>query len=235
MAETMTAEQVRKDHERRLGPTLGGLYGALSPQVAFLRLKWEQYRILFARSPARVELLNSVASGFFWVLQRVLWGDVLMHIARLTDPPSTGPKNNPRENLTLLRLPEALKASGLSVGSELSAEIETLVKQAEADTKFARDWRNRWLAHTDLDLALERKAKPLEPIAIHKVERALDAVGAVLKTISLRLLGEESRFECANAKGDAEHLVFYLKSAIDAEARDKEEILQRPAARKDKK
>jgi AbiU2 len=142
MAESKTAQQVRDEHLRTLGPTLGPLYYALYNEVTWLHAKWNQYRILFAESPERVELLNRVAGFFFRTIQTVLWEDVLMHIARLTDQP----KSKGKDNLTLLRLSAAVEVP------ELSVEIESLVEQAKKAAGFARNWRNRRLAHTDLSL-----------------------------------------------------------------------------------
>ena len=148
MAEYKTAEQVRDEHLRVLGPTLGPLYYALDYEVTCLHAKWNQYRVLFAESPERVELLNRVAGFFFFVIEDVLWKDVVLHIARLTDWPQSGRKN---ENLTLLRLSAAVRPRA----PELSREIKNLVKQAKTDAKSAREWRNRHLAHSDLKLAVD--------------------------------------------------------------------------------
>lgn len=64
MAENKTADQVRDEHLRTLGPPLGPLYDALYNEVVWLHAKWNQYRILYAESPKRLELLNRTA-GFF--------------------------------------------------------------------------------------------------------------------------------------------------------------------------
>lgn len=100
MAENKTAEQVRNEHLQVLGPTLGPLYHALYNEVTWLHAKWKQYRLLFAESQERVDLLNDVAGFFFLLIQDVLWEDIILHIARLTDPPQSVGK----DNLTLLRL-----------------------------------------------------------------------------------------------------------------------------------
>ncbi len=78
MTQHKTADQVRDEHLRTLGPTVGPLYDALYNEVTWLHAKWNQYRILFAESPERVELLNRVAGFFFRTIQNVIWEDVLM-------------------------------------------------------------------------------------------------------------------------------------------------------------
>lgn len=96
-----------------------------------------------------------------------------MHIARLTDRPRSAGK----DNLTLLRLFEAVDESALSV------ELEILVEEAEKSALFARDWRNRRLAHTDFKLALEDRAEPLRGVSRHDVEQTLGAIALVLNKI----------------------------------------------------
>ena len=168
MAQSKTAQQVRDEHLSVLGQDLGSLYHALYNEVTWLHAKWNQYRILFAESPARIELLNDVAGFFFRVIQDVLWEDIVLHLARLTDPPQSVGK----DNLTLLRLAEAVKEPALSL------EVKNLAEQAKAAADFARVWRNRHLAHRDLALAVDDRATPLPGISREKIDRALAGAGA---------------------------------------------------------
>jgi hypothetical protein len=211
MAKKETARQDRDNYLRVLGPSLGPLYYALYNEVTWLHAKWGQYRILFAQSQERVELLNRIAGFFFSVIQRALWEDVVLHIARLTDPPQSVGK----ENLTLLRLAAALQIPALA------AEIENLVGQAQADAKFTRAWRNRNLAHLDLDLAMDR-ATPLPGISRQNIEHALNAIRAVLNRIEGHFFDREVAFALFIAHDDAENLVYYLESAVDTEDREAE-------------
>jgi len=215
MAESKTAKEVRNEHLRTLGPTLGPLYDALYNEVVWLHAKWNQYRILYAESPERVELLNRTAGFLFRMIQNVLWEDVLMHIARLTDPPKSAGK----DNLSLRRLPKALDELALS------AEVATLVEEAEKAALFARGWRNRRLAHMDLKLALEDRAEPLPRVSRHNVEQTLGAMAAILNRIWVHFTHGEIAFGLFIAHDDGESLVYYLESAIDAEDREREKFL----------
>lgn len=49
----------------------------LSKDVVWLHGKREQFRMLYAENPKRVELLNRTAGFFFGMSQRMLWEDVL--------------------------------------------------------------------------------------------------------------------------------------------------------------
>ena len=81
-----TSEDVEKAHLEAFGPNMGPLYHALEDEVTWLHAKWLEYRKLFAKSKESVDFLNETARFFFRVVQDVLWDDVLLHIARLTDP-----------------------------------------------------------------------------------------------------------------------------------------------------
>jgi hypothetical protein len=128
MAEHKTREQVRYEHREVMGSILGPLYHALYEEVTWLHAKWQQYRALFAESPERIDLLNKVAGFFFQVIQDVLWEDVVLHIARLTDPARSAGK----DNLTLLRLEGAISDRALS------AEVAVVVEQGERDSLLRR-------------------------------------------------------------------------------------------------
>lgn len=215
MAETKTADQVRDEHLQVLGPTLGPLYHALYNEVTWLHAKWKQYRILFAESPERIELLNSVAGFFFRVIQDVLWQDVVLHLARLTDPPQSMGK----DNLTLLRLPGAVQQPALS------RELAILVEEARKDAEFARQRRHRHLAHRDLALAIDERAAPLPGVSRENMERALAAVRAVLNRIERHYWKSEVAFTHFLAPDDAEALVYHLGVAVDTENRERQRWL----------
>jgi hypothetical protein len=85
-----TSDEAKIERIAKMGEELGELYDALWQQVAWLYQKWGEYVVLFGTKPSRVELLNLAAPKFFRIVQDTLWKDVLLHIARLTDPESLG-------------------------------------------------------------------------------------------------------------------------------------------------
>ena len=50
------------------------------------------------------------------------------------------------------------------------------IADALVATEFCRDWRNRHIAHRDLQLALKQGAEPLKPASRSKVREALEAL-----------------------------------------------------------
>ena len=209
-----TAEEVEKNHLAGLGPELGPVYHALYNQVVWLHVKWKQYVQLFGTSPERIDLLNQSASYFFRVIELTLWQDTLLHLARLTDPPQTRRK----DNLTIRRLPDLVGADTLKV------DLQKLIDAAGAATDFARDWRNRHIAHRDLKLALQDGAQPLAPASREKVNKAIAAISRVLQHLYLAYFDSEIRFDLVFTFADAESLLYTIRDGLDAEKqrRDRE-------------
>lgn len=213
MATNKTADEVRAEQLAILGADLGTFYGALQYEVTWCHAKWQQYRILFAHTDQRVDLLNEAAGFFFKVVQDVMWEDVLLHVARLTDPPKSAGK----ANLTIHRLPD------LVTDSVLASEVRALAESASLKCAFAREWRHRHLAHRDLDLALDRvHALPLPPVSRLAVTEALGSISSALNRVESHYFDSHVAFEHFVAHDDANALVYYLAKAVRSEERQRE-------------
>ncbi|WP_439374819.1 hypothetical protein [Bradyrhizobium sp. DASA03120] len=172
-----SAAEAKRECIAEMGVPLGTQYAELWQEIAHLHLTWLEYVELFGKKKSRIDLLNSAAPSFFRMIQDRLREAVFLHIARLTDPPiSLGRKD--KSNLTLLNLP------GLMDDPELKHEVDKRCGTALAGAAFARDWRNRHIAHRDLDLALGGNAKPLPDVQIREVSDALNSFEAVLNAIA---------------------------------------------------
>jgi hypothetical protein len=215
MGARRSAEEVEQERLNVLGPDLGPIYYALYEEVTWLHAKWKQYRQLYA-TPETVDLLNRIAGFFFRVVQDVLWEDIVLHVARLSDPP----KSMGKANLTLRRLPEVIQLQ------ELAAEVKNLVEEVQRESAFAREWRNRRLAHRDLSLALDFEAEPLQGVSRDQMERALSAIRAVLNKVQGRFWKSEVAFQHFLAHDDAAALTYYLGVAAKAEDRSRERLSQ---------
>ncbi len=209
MSREPTSAQEQEEYSKVFGPKLGPICYALRDEVTWLHSKWRQYRILFAHSPERIELLNGVAGLFFGMTQRVMWDDVLLHVARLTDPPQSVGK----DNLTLRRLPEEIE------DCDLRETVDVLIDAMMEKVEFARQLRMRRLAHIDLALALEKPAKPLPESSRQDVESALAAIRGVLNEIDGHYRNAEVGYDHVLTIDDAEALAYHLQVAVDAEER----------------
>lgn len=206
-----TAEEVRLEYIQAMGPTLGNVFGALSDDVIWLHLTWKQFRLLYGTTPTTIDLLNRTAPVFFRIVQDTLWEDTLIHLCRLTDPPVMRGK----ENLSLGTLVPEI------VDSALRGNVEDLVAVAATKTEFARDWRNRHIAHRDRALAQDRAPSPLAPASRQDVENALTSIREVMKTVLRHYTRSDIAYDIWFGMGGAEDLVNYLGAAVAEEDRER--------------
>jgi len=211
-----TAEQAREQNRIAMGPQLGELYSALWQQLVSLHRTWGEHVALFGTKPERLELLNQAGPSFFRTVQDCLWRDVLIRLALITDPPQSMGK----DNLTIKRLPPLMTAP------IKRSELEARVLLAVESTEFARDWRNRHIAHHDLLLCLDRPTEPLAVASRNHVDSALAAVGEVLNFLSQHYLESTTMFEFAAepAAGGATSMLSYLRAGIEGECARRERV-----------
>ena len=209
MARYLSPEDVESEYLGALGPELGRIFHALHNELSWLHLKWEQYTELYGTKPERLDLLNEAAPVFFRVVQDALWEDTLMHLSRLTDPAQSPGKGN-RRNLTINALP------ALVSDPALKAAIEERARSATEAAAFARDWRNRQLAHRDLALALREPVAPLAPASRLAVKQALEALRETLNEINTHFRGTTVVYEYSGHSGGAQSVLRKLKTGIAA-------------------
>lgn len=214
MSSDRTAEEVQRSHIEAMGVELGSVYHALWNELVWLHRKWDEYVKLFGTKPSRIDLMNKVAPSFFRVVQDSLWEDTLLHVARLTDSPSTSGKNN----LSIRQLPQLID------DKNLQDEVTTLVEAAVKKAEFCRDWRNRRIAHKDLALALNRGAEPLQPASRANVKDVLTSMADVLNAVSAHYLDSTTWFEGISTLGGAIALLYALDDSVRFHAERRERI-----------
>lgn len=213
---TLTAEESRNHHAQKMGEALGTQFSALWQEVAYLHMKWEEFVELFGSKETRIELLNQTAPTFFRVVQDVLWEETLLHIARLTDPP----KRANKAVLTIKNLPKLVNDPATK------NTVTALVKTAENKTEFCRDWRNRHIAHRNLNLALNKPARPLKDASKKQVDEALDSIVDVLNALSRHYTDSDLRFRMGSRAGGAVSLLYVLDDGLRAAATREERLRQ---------
>lgn len=172
-----TCEEVRNGYIQSMGAELGTKFFELYRKLVELHVIWQQYRQLFGTDDETIRLLNRTAGLFFKIVQDELWDSVLLGVSRMTDPPATG-RN---KNLTVLSLPPLIENNVLK--SELTKLCETALTKA----KFAREHRNKRIAHQDHDYLTDRSSNPLNGVSRALVEDMLDALRSVLNRLDLHL------------------------------------------------
>ena len=207
MATHRTAEEVKQHHVEQMGEDLGSLFHVLWNEVAWLYGKWGEYVELFGTKPSRIDLMNKAAPRFFKVVQNSLWEDTLLHVARLTDPPKSAGKHN----LTIQRLPS------LVAGEKVEASVIKLTEIAIEKADFCRDWRNRHIAHRDLQLAMDEGVEPLKPASRAKVKDALEGIAGVLNAVSQHYMDSTIMFEGIPSSRGVVSLLYVLDDGLQAE------------------
>ncbi len=187
-----------------MGAALGAVYDALWQEMTGLCWNWSEYEELYGTKKSRIDLLNKAAAHYFGAMQAMGWEHTLLHLARLTDPPRSAGK----ENLTINRLPSLLQSD------DVRAKIELLISDAIEKTKFARDWRNRRLAHTDLGLAIDDSANPLTEGGRQSVNESLRAITFVLNFVATQYELPETHFDGASPPEGAIKLLSVLADGV---------------------
>lgn len=201
MSDNLTPEEVKAKHLEGMPETLGKLYHELTEQTAWLHIKWNDFKRLFATDQETVDLLNEAAPAFAHNLQRMMWEDVLLHLCRITD----------RSNRTL-----RIQRLAASISDpELKSQVQQKVKEAEKRAEFARDWRNRKLAHQEMPPLGGQKAKSLAKATRKMAESALASIGDALNLVEWHFFGGTVCYQMAiGPLGGVESLLARLKDGV---------------------
>ncbi len=199
-------DTLRARHVDAMGRELGSTYHSLASDLSWLYVRWNIHRQLFGHSRERHETLSRTAPRLFYVLQRLLWEDILLGIARMTD----SPKSAGRSNLSVRALPAMIDEDSLR------AELEAAVLRAVNDSDFARHWRHRLIAHRDLEIALGAEAEPLPTADVRAAETALRALCDVLNLLSVSYAQPPIAYELVDfGDGGVDDLIDYLNKGLD--------------------
>jgi hypothetical protein len=202
-----TPEETKLNYQHHLGDEAGATYYEIVGQVLLLHSKWGDYRALYAKEN-RVDLLNEAAPEFFGRLQDTLLTDVLLHIARHTDPEKSAGK----ANLSIAAMVARLRDKAHS------ASLEQALSDMDEKATAARDWRNRRIAHNDYKLALDHpSAQPLQTTSRDKIKEAIEAITAVVNAVSIHYMDSTMFFEFDDAP--ATDLIYMLHDGVQAHKR----------------
>ncbi len=199
-------DEILQEYQIRLGCEFGLFYFRLRNQTIHVHAKWHEYTNLYGYSPERIEILNNCAPYFFALLDSIFWSDILLHLSRLTDPPGKGSKSN----FTIRRLPAFIQAR------DLECKVTPMVHEAVHSVDTAREWRNRHLAHLDLDLTLgTARAAPLPDLSRKTIEDALSALRKPLDAVELYYFDRTVTLQYLVTDSGSDALVTLLQTALD--------------------
>lgn len=133
-------EEASQNYIATLGREFGEFFFHLDQSVVGLVSIWDVYRALFGTNKERVDLLNSASGYVTRTFQDSLHERIILGICQVSDPPGSGT----RKNVTVHGLSTYLS------DARHRAEIEILLLEVETKTFFARELRNKLIAHSDL-------------------------------------------------------------------------------------
>lgn len=208
MSKPSPADQRLSAKQAVMPAKLAELHFHLEDELLFLNFLWEELAELFDTNDRRIDVINATAPTFFVYFNDLAWHETMLRLCVITDPTQSVGKNN----LTLKRLPAAIP------DATLKARIEKEVQKAYESTKFARDWRNRGLAHLSLDLVQNPQAKPLAKADHKAVREALEALAVPLNSISAHYQHTHVDFAGGSRPfGGAKGLIYFLSSGLEAD------------------
>lgn len=198
----MNSQEMLQHYVEKMGTELGPLFQAASSELSWMHWRWKQFRILFGEKPARLELLNQAAPFFFHTVHESLLELTLLGIARLVGPP----KSVGKANLSFQAIPPLCD-------EKIRDQVSALVDKAKDAGGFAIDWRNRHIAHRDLDLSLGKSTRLLETATREKVESSLLTLRNVLNCIEVEYC-EATTLYASPTPWDAESLLCVLRDGL---------------------
>jgi hypothetical protein len=165
---TIDEKNERAEYVRTMGTELGRLCHELQDELGWLEHKWSMFDELFDQDPKRTELLNTVAPNFFYVVHQQMYQDAMLCLCRLTERKRGTLNVRSLENF----IPHALEKS-----------FRAALKLVEDRCVFARPWRHRRLAHTDLETLRREHVSPLPQVMRANVEQAIESLHALLNLV----------------------------------------------------
>jgi hypothetical protein len=212
----MNHDELRAHYIRAMTQPLGEVFHHLMQEMARLHLKWNELLTLFGQREDRVAMLNRAASGFFHLVQDSWWNDLLLGISRITDDRT--------DVLTVIRLPKLVT---VAIRVDVTERIDTVIAAAG----FARDHRNRMIAHRNIDLALRRPCTPLTPHGKAHMDAALTAIDDLLYFIDNHYTGTgPTAYEHLGLPGGADSILDIVERGL--KHRDAQFGRQRPKPRR---
>jgi len=191
------------------------VFEKLKKEITWLHGKWIIYRQLFTESDKRIDLLNECATAFFYIIHKVLLDDVLISLSKLTDKAGSGDY----ENLSLEQLQKRMKEHG---DQKLAAELTVLRNDLQTKCEPFRTWRNKRLAHLDLNTAITTGSTNLPEIERNRIEQALAIVREYMNKIEGHYRDSETAYDHFVIPSGGKALVSWLISGLRYEELAKE-------------
>jgi hypothetical protein len=203
MGRILSAEEAKQNYRHAMGDKLGERFYDLWEDIAWLHVHWAEYIVLFGTNPERIDLLNRAASGFAYMLDGMMWEHTMIHITRLLDNPKDG-----KQQRASLRAPPRL------VDANIENAVNRKLRDVSDQAKFCWRWRDGYIAHRDLDLALKRGAKPLPAGSRAGVQAVLAGIRDLMNLIARHYGVGDTAFDLASPYHGADNLLHMVQLGL---------------------
>lgn len=203
MGKTRTSEEIKNEMIKVLGQDFGSLLFTLHNEITWLTFRWIEFKELYGTKESRIELMNEVAPFFFFTIQKILRENLMLGISRITDPSETfGKKNASIKGIPAFITDDFFK-------KELEKDIKEIIESAT----FCRDWRNRWIAHLDFELAINNQsAKPLESATREKLKLTIEKIQDFYNKVEFKFLNSKTAFKYLSSHKGAISLLYSIEN-----------------------
>jgi hypothetical protein len=206
MEESKTAEELKQYRINVMGNDLGLLFDSLYNEIVWIHYRWIEYHELFGEKETRIDIMNKTAPFFFFMIQKVLWEDLLLGVSRITDKEKVAG----RRNVTILAIPNYLNDVKFKV--EVENKIQEIIKESD----FCRDWRNRRISHKDHGLSIDNEnTTPLKPSSRLKFKNVLEKIHELVHLIEKRYFNSETGFKYLTSDRGSVHLLQFLEDGLN--------------------
>jgi hypothetical protein len=162
-------------------PEIRKVWDELIQEFFFLNSNWYLFKELYGTEES-VKTLNGVAPGPFCLIGFMFRREFTMGICRITDPKSTGPKDNLKENLTIDQLLHLVREH--CADTEFADELAARKAKIDALLPPIRDRRNRAFGHLDLPTAVGEHPSPLPSVKSDVMGEAIQLIGKLLVEVN---------------------------------------------------
>jgi hypothetical protein len=155
-------------------PYVEELYEFLKKEIWLLHSRWIIFEQVYGKGDLRLQLLNQAGPSFFHMLQWLMYDDMQLGLAKLTD--------DRRDTASLVQLHKRLeKHADNKLVERAGAILEKLVASVEA----IREQRDNHIAHYSLNQATNAHAEKLPDVYYTDIVNALELVREYMNLIEL--------------------------------------------------
>ena len=186
----------------RLPPPIQETYRRLRGEVVWLQGRWTLMKQVYG-SQENLDLLDTVAGHFFFLVQRDMADAIILRLSRLTDPAQRGRNRN----LSLERLVKEVEKLG---DEDLRLQLDGLFTALKQACSPIRKHRSKLVAHLDYGTTMGLRPVPLKSVTLTDVERAIALAREFLNTLEEHYGLGRGDIEGFQMFGDGESLIQWL-------------------------